>query len=287
MKIDDICNDKKLVHASNIQAKLTKKKLGQLTPKQNIAISDIEAHYLVYINKQLTLRGISDKILSQRVDLLNEYYDFLDHNYSNTFSSQGKFRSSILEEFLYLVFKDEIAKLKKDIKDDKNTLLLGNAKAYTNIYFSPANIKCFINDLSIGVNTKDQDFAIFREAQVVVDGKSYIVNIPIVAIEAKTYLDKTMLEGSIATAEKIKMGNPYTKFYVATESYDVSFDVDPSYSRIDQIFVLRKSKRKDREHHNIYFDVVKSMVDEIRKHLNDDWGDTEAKLNKQGIIIHK
>lgn len=54
-----------------------------------------------------------------------------------------------------------------------------------------------------------------------------------------------MLEGVIATAEKLKSGNPYTRFVVVSENYDVDLKVDPVYSRIDQIYVLRKSKRKE------------------------------------------
>jgi hypothetical protein len=43
-----------------------------------------------------------------------------------------------------------------------------------------------------------------------------------------------MLEGSIATAEKIKYGNPYSLFFVVTERYAVDLSIDPVYSKIDQ-----------------------------------------------------
>jgi len=38
------------------------------------------------------------------------------------------------------------------------------------------------------------------------------IYVPIVSIECKTYLDKTMYEGSISTAEKIKKGIPTVFF---------------------------------------------------------------------------
>ena len=56
-------------------------------------------------------------------------------------------------------------------------------------------------------------------------------------------LDKTMYEGSVATADKIKTGNPYCLFYLVTETYDISSDVDIQTSKIDDIYVLRKQIR--------------------------------------------
>ncbi|MFQ6055585.1 MAG: Bpu10I family restriction endonuclease, partial [Methanosarcinales archaeon] len=40
------------------------------------------------------------------------------------------------------------------------------------------------------------------------------MHIPIVSIECKTYRDKTMFEGSVSTAEKIKKGNLYCIFLI-------------------------------------------------------------------------
>ena len=77
---------------------------------------------------------------------------------------------------------------------------------------------------------KDQDFAIYREFDLKINDKIHNIRIPIVAIENKTYIDKTMLEGIIATAEKVKNGNPYSRFVVVSENYDVDLSVDPSYS---------------------------------------------------------
>ena len=53
-------------------------------------------------------------------------------------------------------------------------------------------------------------------------------------------------------------GNPYALFFIVTENYDVSLDVDPAYSRIDQVFVLRKCTRKsmDANWKNVSADVL-------------------------------
>ena len=110
------------------------------------------------------------------------------------------------------------------------------------------------------------------------------IRIPAVAIEAKTYIDKTMLDSIIATAEKVKSGNPHTRFIAVAERYDVSFSVDPAYSRIDQIYVLRKSMRKS-EWIDIDENVVWRMVDETIKHLERPWSDIETRIKEDGVII--
>ena len=186
----------------------------------------------------------------------------------------------------FLMTCDFLNEKKADIEDGGNDVLkLGSIKAYTNLYFKAKNVVEFINASQIGINQKDQDFSIFRTLKLKVENKSFNTNIPIISIENKTYLDKTMLEGSIATAEKIKSGNPYSFFGIVTETYDVSFDVDPAYSRIDQIYVLRKSKKIARDIEPIYSEVVISLFNDSKYHFERDWSNIEAKMNNGGTIM--
>ncbi len=103
---------------------------------------------------------------------------------------------------------------------------------------------------------------------------------PIVSIECKTYLDKTMYEGSVATAEKIKKGNLYCIFLIVTETYQVSLGVDPKYSLIDQIYVLRK----DNWENPIYEDVVYDLFKFVESHINSDWYNVRERI-KRGKMI--
>ena len=273
---------KTFVHASNIRAKTQKR---DLTHKQTTALPLIEAEYLEYISSILSIESYEDKDIEQRVALLNKYYDFIHENgWDNLFTSQSKFRSTILEEFLFILFHKFIDNLRKDIGDDHGTLACGNSKSYTNMYFYAKNVKEFVTSPQIGINMKDQDFAIYRELSLKINDKSKNVILPVVAIEAKTYLDKTMLEGSIATAEKLKSGNPYTKFYIVTETYEVDLKVDPAYSRIDQIYVLRKSNDRG-ENKPICADVVSMIVANIKEHLQKEWSNIEDKLTSKGVIL--
>ena len=273
---------KTFVHGSNIRAKKQKRDLSKA---QQNALPIIEQEYIKYITAILAIEDYEKTGIEKRVALLNSYYDFIhSKGWDNLFTSQSKFRSTILEEFLFILFDKFVNNLRKNIGDNNSVLSCGNSKSYTNMYFYAKNVKEFVQTPRIGINMKDQDFAIYRELTLKINDKTKKVILPIVAIEAKTYLDKTMLEGSIATAEKIKSGNPYTKFYIVTETYEVDLSVDPAYSRIDQIYVLRKSNDRG-ENKPISADVVLMIVERIKEHLNKEWSNVEDKLTSKGVIL--
>lgn len=272
----------KLCHAKNIVDKYKNKKT---TAKQKQALEAIMVKYLEYLDAVLTITNYEDSDISKKVDRLNDYYNyFRDNDYDQLFSSQSKFRSTILEEFVFLLFKDLIADLSNRFECGKK-LRSGNVKAYTNLFFKPCNLESFVNEPEIGINIKNQDYAIFRVFDVSVDRKiDKKVNVPVLAIEAKTYIDKTMLDGIIATAEKLKNGNPYTRFVAVAERYEVSLDVDPSYSRIDQIYILRKGMKKG-EWADIDTSVILRLFHETQKHLNRPWSDVRKRLEEDGVIL--
>ncbi|MBR1668408.1 MAG: Bpu10I family restriction endonuclease [Bacteroidaceae bacterium] len=270
-----------LSHASNICTKSSKK----VKAKEKRALEEVVPIYADYLENQKKLKGYSDSIIKERVKLLNEYYRDYNHlQLDDVFSSQGKFRSTILEEFMFFLFRDYVADLKRKYKDANNLIQGGAAKAYTNLYFTASGIENFVKEPNVEINVKDQDFAIYRKVELSIDGKTKEIKVPIIAVENKTYLDKTMLEGVIATAEKLKSGNPYTRFVVVSENYDVDLKVDPIYSRIDQIYVLRKTKRKE------YFspidpDVVIRFFKETKQHIERPWSNIEAKMREEGVIM--
>lgn len=270
-----------LSHASNIIAKAS----GTLSEKEYAALKLLIPKYAQYLKKMLPISSYDKNAIWKKVDLLNEYYNFMhDNGLDRVFSAQGKFRPTMLEEFLYLLFKDyvEVVKSKDDVD---NVLNSGAVKAYSNLYFKAKNFSEFIKSPEIGVNEKDQDFAIYRTFDISINKANPLqIRIPALAIEAKTYIDKTMLDSIIATAEKIKSGNPHTRFIAVAERYDVSFAVDPAYSRIDQIYVLRKTMRKS-EWIDIDKKVVWRMFEETIKHLERPWSDIETRIKEEGIII--
>lgn len=271
------------VHGHNILAKL--RNLPSLSESQKTELQKVVKDYKEWYKSNENLKDFSDNAIKKRVKWVNDYKNDIEHV---GFSSQSKFHSTVLEEFMYYLFKDLINKLNKEVEDKEEkakSILLGGIRAYSNLYFAPENFKAFIKKPNMQVNVKDQDFAIYREIVIKADGEQRTINVPVVSVECKTYIDKTMLEGSIATAEKIKNGNPYCLFLVVTEWYDVSYEVDPAYSRIDQIFVLRKQKRRSNKNNQMYFEVVKDLFNFVRTHLERDWSNIERKLTQYGKIL--
>ena len=270
-----------LCHASNILKKYEDgKKLEEL--------NQIVDKYVDYLEKNLNIVGYSEKNIKERVRILNEYYNFIHNNgWDNLYPSQSKFRSTILEEFLFLLFKDFVAEYQNNLNATGH-LESGSVKAYSNLYFKAKSFSEFITNPDMAVNEKDQDFAIYRKFVLTVNGEKEVkLQVPAVAIEAKTYIDKTMLDGIIATAEKVKSGNPYSMFISVAETYDVSFGVDPAYSRIDQIYILRKTtpKKLDEKWRDIDEQVVLNMFNRIKLHFDRPWSDVRTRLNEEGIII--
>ena len=233
--------------------------------------------------------GWAEDIINKRTELLNEYYNFLHYNkFDNKYSAQTKFRPSILEEFIYILFKDYIKEICREHGVDENKIGCGQVKAYTNLFFRARNFKSFIESPQVGINVKDQDFAIYREFIISVNnGIPKEIMVPAVAIEAKTFIDKTMLDSMIATAEKLKNGNPYTRFIAVAEQYDVGKDVDPAYSLIDQIYILRKCSRRALRltWRDIDSNVVLKLFNEVKNHIERPWSDIEERLNSDGVIL--
>ncbi|MFH1708715.1 MAG: Bpu10I family restriction endonuclease [Planctomycetota bacterium] len=274
------------VHGGNIETKLNNEK----SKANRKLLKDIKKRYEQWkrLNEEIT--GITDDAIIKRVELLNDYKNFIDSpkykkekGNQGGFTSQSKLHSTVLEEFMYFLFKD-IPRLQGKYIE------YGPANAYANLYFAPANIDAFEKHTGITINTKNQDFAISKE--IIIKSQAHNdaleefnrIYVPIVSIECKTYIDKTMLEGSVATAEKIKRGNPYSLFLIVTETYDVSMDVDPKYSQIDQIYVLRKQTRRGGELHPFANDVVIELFQKVERHIATDWKNIETRIDK-GLMI--
>ncbi|MGX2983086.1 Bpu10I family restriction endonuclease [Helicobacter sp. 23-1045] len=214
--------------------------------------------------------------LELQVNAWNQYLNFVRNN-NHLFTSQSKFESTILEEVLFRLFKH--------LKEQE--IKIGGAKAYSNLYFSPANFDEFKIKDNIKINHKDQDFAIYKNVIFALQNDEQIeMSVPVVAFECKTYLDKTMLESSVATAEKIKAGNPSCRFCIVTERYEVDKSVDIRSSRIDQIYVLKKDATKaNHKTKEIDFNVVKTLYDDTIEYLQKDWTNIEKNIRENGIVL--
>lgn len=146
---------------------------------------------------------------------------------------------------------------------------------------------------------KDHDFVIgatinasFQcEGMTIIENESF--DMPAVAIECKTYLDKTMLEGASTAAEQLKSRNPNAIYYVVAERLKLTEAVNLKKYKVDQIYVLRKQKNTDREYryldgyvaNPIYSDVVWHLFSSIREYLAIDWHGRIADGIDRGYLI--
>lgn len=285
--------DSRLVHGKNMSSKIKKIINAQNSSSSKIisqakALSILLSAYISYIKFQTDTVGYSDAIIRTRVKSLNNYFLYFTSNasISGVFKNTDKLRSTILEEFMYLLFRDYVKSFADQYAEAKKYLKSGNPKAYTNLFFHAQNIEQFIRDPQASINQKDLDYAIYREIPLVVNNTPIKGNlkVPVIAIENKTFLDKTMLDGAIAAAEKLKAGNPYSRFYVVTECYEVGAKVDPSYSQIDQIYVLRKSIERNYTR-PIDENVVISLFKDAQTSIIRPWFDIKTKLNDDGKIL--
>ena len=287
--IDTLAKDAKedpyLVHAKSILTQYRHLENSKIKSDQEKfeGLIRIAEEYRKYYEVNIQ-EGTDDKVIRKRVAALNAYYNFIhDAGFDNLFNPQTKFRPTILEEFMALLFRDLIQDVQRDCPCSK--LGLGSVKAYANLYFYGKDFKTFVANPTIGLNVKDQDFAIYRNVSLKMDdNKPVLASLPIVAVECKTFIDKTMLEGSVATAEKLKTGNPYALFCMVSELYDVAQTVDPAYSRIDQIYILRKTARRG-ERKDIDASVVIGLMHDVKRHLERPWCDVAKKLADTGTLI--
>lgn len=232
-------------------------------------------------------------IISSRVASMNEYKDFIDQqHYAEKFDSRSNLHSSVLEEFMYYLFRDLVNSLSA-------SALIGKSHTFKDLFFRTDSFASMLNSPGIMVEKKDHDFAIgvrvnasFRSAGQE-QGQVEDWDVPAVAIECKTYLDKTMLQDASTAAEQLKHRNPNAMYVVVAEWLKLTESVNLRKYKIDQIYVLRKQKNTDREFrydagyvkNPIYPDSVEHLFNSVRTFLTGSWeGGVAFGLNRGYLI---
>jgi hypothetical protein len=217
--------------------------------------------------------------LRQRVAHFTTYKNFIDQQkYAEKFDSRSNLHSSVLEEFIYCLFRDLVGEF-------TGKALIGKANTFKDIFFMPPNYAAMLETPHARIERKDHDFAIGVSVSARLNcagqekGEAHHFQIPAVAIECKTYLDKTMLEGSSTAAEQLKFRNPNALYLVVSEWLKLTGNVNLRKFKVDQIYVLRKQKNTDREFRflpdyekkPIHLDVVEHLFRTVRTHLTSNW----------------
>lgn len=287
------------VNGDNLTQKENHKtKYLDATSKQYL--EEIREKYDLWKEANLALEGPfsenSDEdidTINERVRLFSEYKDFLDQqHYAEKFDSRSNLHSSVLEEFMYYLFKDLVS-------DFSDSALIGKARAFKDIFFQSKNYSEMVEAPNIHIEIKDHDFVIGVNIETTMkcSGQATLQNeilqIPAVAIECKTYLDKTMLEGASNAGEQLLAKNPNALYIVVAEWLKLTEKVNLKKYKVDQIYVLRKQKNTDREFrydasyvkNPIYEDVTLNLFNTVREHLTNPWeGSIQEKLTRGYLI---
>lgn len=126
-----------LVHGSNLEQKEAHRTKYRDSDSKKY-LKEIRAEYDKWHSDNIKLVGPTstptdndDTILTQRVELLTTYKDFLDQqHYAEKFDSRSNLHSSVLEEFLYYLFKDLVG-------DFGENALIGKSHTFKDIFFVP------------------------------------------------------------------------------------------------------------------------------------------------------
>lgn len=242
------------------------------------------------LNGPLAVDAEDDELtIKKRVELFSDYKEFIDQQkYAEKFDSRSNLHSSVLEEFMFYLFKDLVVSI-------SDTALIGKAHTVKDFFFMPKNFNDMIILPNIRTEKKDHDFVIGATIDATFtcagqeSNETEIFHIPAVAIECKTYLDKTMLEGASTAAEQLKMRNPNSLFIVVSEWLKLTEAVNLNKFGVDQIYILRKQKNTDREFRYlpaydkkpIAEDVVLHLFNTVKRHLTADWeGSIQNRLDR-------
>lgn len=285
------------VHGDNLARKETEYK-DESTKRK--LLKQIRKRYDQWKADNLRLKGpflekniMENDILKERVKLMNDYKDFIDQKiYAEAFDSRSNLHSSVLEEFIYYLFKDIVSEISANA-------LIGKSHAYKDIFYQSDSFSDMIREPNFKIEKKDHDFVIGVdiEAKFCCKGEKIVqteqLQIPAVAIECKTYLDKTMLEGASTAASQLLVVNPNALYIVVSEWLKLTDDVNLKKFKVDQIYILRKQKNTDRKYrllpdykkNPIYNDVVEHLFNTVRNHLTMEWNGSNSFGLERGFLI--
>src|SRR5579884_2174080 len=176
-------------------------------PKCKLYLREIRAEYKKWKDANLALVGPmgkraaeDDATIVKRVDLFSIYKDFIDQQkYAEAFDSRSNLHSSVLEEFVYYLFRDLVS-------DAGGAATVGKGATFKDIFFAPPSYREMVREPFARIEKKDHDFVIGANVTLNISctesdsSQEEQIQLPAVAIECKTYLDKSMLEGSSTAA---------------------------------------------------------------------------------------
>jgi hypothetical protein len=132
-----------------------------------------------------TVQDKDQEVVTQRVELFNDYKDFIDQqHYAEHFDARSNLHSSVLEEFMFYLFRDLVSSI-------SDSALIGKSHSFKDIFFQPKHYKEMLLTPCVRIEKKDHDFVIGvtiktnMTCQDKANEESFDLDIPAVAIECK------------------------------------------------------------------------------------------------------
>lgn len=241
--------------------------------------------------------------LSKSINLLVKELNLYRNAVIPTFDSrknsgQENLHSTILEEFFHILVSPIVGKY---TGKSNEALSSGKANSYCSLNFTPGSFSDLLENPSVNIHTKDQDFVLGCKVQITTkafgdkSGHENVaqVVVPVVAIECKTYIERNMLDSCAGTAARLKAAMPYCIYLVAAE-YMKMKDAFPELTSIDEVFILTKSSNSERLErrklgypvHDIYPELIMDIYQMVDKHLAKIWWSPEDAI-KRGRVINR
>lgn len=230
--------DPKLPHGSNLKTKALKELKSQ--SKHEALTKEIVMLYLAFNNSLQSIDDVHEKSswITDSLAYLEVYYNHIKSDKFRIYSHQSDFLSSLLPEFLYRMYKKFILNKYPDfsIETQKDLII--------DLSFLP------YNGSSVNFKSKRVDVAILKPCSFVVNNTALSgFNIPIIAVEVKTNLDKNMISGVEYSVQRLKRTFPLCKYYLISEFVDFAYEKQNyASSAIDEILIKRKQKRSEVRH---------------------------------------
>jgi len=226
-------------------------------PNEVPLLEEIKEKYLLWRIKRKSVKVTDNTYLSDMVKYTNEYLNIFKNpkflKIRN--NSQSKFYPSILEEAMGVFYKGLVVP----------PMIYGSGTIPTGISLKPFNHlkkeSKIIFEECLNIEKHSADFVIGLPMHSPITKKHSIY--PLVVIENKRYLDKSMARNANDTATKLKEVAPDCLYVVVSDILKGFFakNYDPKKTKIDQIYGIRD------DNDNVRIDLVSMLYEDIRSHI--------------------
>lgn len=259
-----------------------------------------------------------DTFLKGAVAAINTYKDIIDgRDYTLKgqpahFSAQQKVHSTVMEEFWARMLGEFLRRSSHKFAE-QTTVYLGPGAALQNIIFAPKTMAGLLagpseTDPWFQIRLKDRDCMMAVEVDLKImtcgveariakssQGEDILpesqrtrplsesrVYLPIISMECKQYIDKTMLDNAISAATHLKVTNPFCLELITIELNKLK-DINIAGSGIDNLYLLRRQQLKSATYRKgtgppdtvdvarrkpIDIDVVQAVCHRVQRHLS-------------------